>query len=117
MKMAKFETKNTLFWYLWARIFKKLFPYLKSVPSNLSICKISQKKKQSCLNLGLKMPYLGIFGLVFLKILSNLKSVPFNLSTCKILPEKQKCLNLKPKMPYFSLGYFWARILKNYCDI
>ena len=43
MKMAKFGTKNALFWYFWARIFKKLLSYLKSAPSNLSICKILRK--------------------------------------------------------------------------
>ena len=43
---------------------QKLLSYLKSAPSNLSSCKISQKK-QKCLNLEPKMPYLGIFGLEF----------------------------------------------------
>ena len=41
---------------------KKLLSYFKSAPSNLSNGKISQKN-QKCLNLGPKMPYLGIFGL------------------------------------------------------
>ena len=40
--------------------FKKLLSYLKSAPSNLSLCKISQKK---CLNLEPKVPDLGIFGM------------------------------------------------------
>ena len=40
--------------------FKNLYPYLKSAPSNLSNGKISRKKS---LNLGLKMRYLGIFGI------------------------------------------------------
>ena len=43
--MLKFGTKNALFGYFWARILKKLLPYLKSAPSNLSSCKISRKKK------------------------------------------------------------------------
>ena len=41
MRMNKFETKNALFRYIWARIFKKLLPYLKSAPFNLSKCRIS----------------------------------------------------------------------------
>ena len=45
--------------------FETIFSYLKSAPSNLSNCKISQKKTQKCLNLEPKMPYLGIFGLEF----------------------------------------------------
>ena len=41
--------------------FKKiLLSYLKPTPSNLSICKISEKK-QKCLNLGQKILDLGIF--------------------------------------------------------
>ena len=43
--MPKFGTKNPLFQYFWARILEKLFSNLKSSPSNLSICKISRKKK------------------------------------------------------------------------
>ena len=42
-------------------------------------------KKQKCLNLGPKMPYLGIFGQGFdKKKLSYFKSVPSNLSNWKI---------------------------------
>ena len=63
--MPKFGTKNALsgFFFGGARIFKKLFSYLKSAPSNLPNWKILQKKK--CLNLGPKMPHLGIFELEF----------------------------------------------------
>ena len=35
-KMTKFGTKNDLFGYFWARIFKKPLSYLKSTTSNLS---------------------------------------------------------------------------------
>ena len=46
--------------------------------------------------------------------MSYLKSAPSNLSICKIWQ--------KTKMPKFGtknalFGYFWARILKNYCHI
>ena len=44
-KMSKFGNKNALFGYFWARFLEKLLSYLKSVPSNLSICKISWKNK------------------------------------------------------------------------
>ena len=39
-KMSKFGTKNAFIRCFWARISKKLQPYLKSAPSNLSNCKI-----------------------------------------------------------------------------
>ena len=44
--LGYFLTKNALFGYIWARIFKKLLSYLKPAPSNLCICKISQKTKK-----------------------------------------------------------------------
>ena len=50
-------TKNILSGYFWARFLKKLLPYLKSAPSNLSICKISRKKQ--------KMPKFGTKNVVF----------------------------------------------------
>ena len=46
-KMPKFGTKNALFEYFWARIKKKLLSYLKSAPSNESICKISRKTENA----------------------------------------------------------------------
>ena len=45
MKMPKSGTKNALYEYFWARILKKLLSYLKSAPTNVSICKISRKMK------------------------------------------------------------------------
>ena len=86
-------------------------PYLKSAPSNLSICKISRKK---CLNFESKMPYLGFSGKNFKKLLSNLKSALSNLSTCKISRKKQMS---KFGTKNALLWYFWARIWKNYCHI
>ena len=78
-----FLTKNALFGYFWARILKKLLSYLKSAPSNLSICKISRKNKnayiwdQICL-------FCVFLGWNLKTILSYLKSAPSNLSNCKI---------------------------------
>ena len=40
---------------------------MKLAPSNFSNFKILQKKKKKTLNLGSKIPYLGIFGLQFEK--------------------------------------------------
>ena len=56
-------------------------------------------KKQQCLNLGPKIPYLDIFGQEFLK-----NYVIFEISTLKFVylqnfTEKQKCQNLGPKTP------------------
>ena len=91
-----FLTKNALFRYFWARVLKILLSYLKSASSNLSICKISWKKY---LNLGQKMPDLGIFGLEF-----ENNFVIFEIRTLKFVylqnfTKKQKCLTLGPKMP------------------
>ena len=46
-KVLKFWTKNALFGYFWDRILKKLFPYLKSAPSNLPNCKTLRKNKNA----------------------------------------------------------------------
>ena len=67
MRISKFGTIMPYLGILGLE-FKKLLSYMKSAPSNLSNCKISQKKQKS-LNLGPKMPYLGIFWLEFEKII------------------------------------------------
>ena len=66
-------------------------------------------KKQKCLNLGQKMPYLGMFG----QELKKKTIVIFEISTLKFVylqnfTKKQKSLNLGPKMPdlwIFGLGF------------
>ena len=79
------------------------------------ISPIANLAKKKSLNLGSKICNLGIFGLESEKnILSYLKSAPSNLSKCKIL--------WKTKMPKFGtknalFGYFYARVLENYCHI
>ena len=108
-----FLTKNALFGYFWARILKKLLSYLKSAPSNLSICKISRKNKnayiwdQICL-------FCVFLGWNLKTILSYLKSAPSNLSKCKIHETMQRP-KFESKNTWF--GYFWVRIWKNYRDI
>ena len=56
IKILRFGTK------LWVGILKKLMSYLKSASSNVLTCKTSSKNKKY-LNLGPKIPYLGVFGL------------------------------------------------------
>ena len=102
-KMPKFGTKNAI----------KLLSYLKSAPSNVSICKISQKK-QKCLNLGPKMPYLGIFDqkcLTWVFLGMNLKKNychiwnqhPQMCLFAKFHKKTKKCLNVGPKVPYLGI--------------
>ena len=77
------------------------------------------EKKQKCLNLVPKMPYLSIFdqkcyiwvflGRILTKLLSYLKSSTHKFIYLQNLTKKQKCLNLGPKMPY--LGIFYQKCL------
>ena len=78
--MPKFGIKNTLLRYFWAEIFKKLLSYLKSAN-----CKFLRKSNfkllnKQCLNLGPKMPYLGIFELRFEKTI-----VIFEINTLELV--------------------------------
>ena len=63
-KKPKFTSKNALFGYCRARIWKSYFPIWNQHPQICLIAKF-RKKKQKCLNFGPKMTYLGIFGLTF----------------------------------------------------
>ena len=87
--------------------------------------KLCKKKKKKSLNLGPKMPYLGIFDQkcdIWVLLCCNFKKLLSHLKTsspwiCLIA----KCHDIM-KMPKFGtksalFGYFWARILKNYCHI
>ena len=75
---------------------KATLSYLKSTPSHLSNCKISLKK-QECLNLGPKMPYLGVFDQ------KRLFGHPQICLIAKFCKQKQKYLNLGPEMPYLAI--------------
>ena len=55
-KNFKLEAENALFAYFWAAILKKPLSYLKSTLSQILVQKIKET-----LNLGPKMPYLGVF--------------------------------------------------------
>ena len=74
--LPNFDAKNALFVYFWARFLKSYCHILNSAPSNLYIWnflqknkkkkhKIWNKKKKKSSNLGSKMPYLCVFGLIF----------------------------------------------------
>ena len=93
--------------------FKKLMSYLKSASSNWLTCKVSSKNKNN-LNLGTKIPYLGIFGLqlykTYYQIFNQYRRI---CETIKFHP-KWKKINLGPKMLYLGL---WTGKLKNCCHI
>ena len=63
-KMCTFGTKNALIGYFWARIFKNYCHIWNQHPQICLIVKFC-KKTQKYLNLGPKMPYLGILWLEF----------------------------------------------------
>ena len=72
-------------------------------------------KKLKCLDLGPKMPYLGILGKIFRKTF-----VIFQIGTLKFVYlqnflKKQKFLNFGPKMP--DLGILGLEFEKKYCHI
>ena len=104
--MPKFGTKNALVGYFGVKIFKS---YCHVWNQYLRISVIPKSvKKQKCLNLGPKMPYLGIFDpkcliWVFLDKKFRKTIVIFEISSLKFVSlqnfmKKQKCLNLRPKM-------------------
>ena len=95
--------------------FKKiLLSYLKPTPSNLSICKISEKKTK-ILNLGPKMLDLGIFWARTLKNYCHIwNQHPQSYLFAKFC-EKTKMPKFGTKYTWF--GYYWARSLKKYCHI
>ena len=111
-------------WVFLGRILTKLLSYLKS-STHKFIYLQNLTKKQKCLNLGPKMPYLGIFYqkcLVWVFLGYNFKRTIAifeisNPSICLIA----KCHELI-KMPKFGTKtalfvYFWTRIFKNYSHI
>ena len=110
--MPKFGNKSSLFYVFLGYNFKKLFSYLKSATSNLSISKITRKKMPKFWNKSaLFSAYLGYN---FKKLLPYLKSAPSNLSISKIL-RKKKAPKFANKSVLFD--YFCARILRNFCRI
>ena len=60
--MHKFATKNALFGYFLARNLKTYCRIWNQYPQ---ICQIGTFREKNSLNLGPKMPYLGILGIEF----------------------------------------------------
>ena len=65
LNILKFGTKNTWFGYFPVKILKQYCHIWDQHPRICLIAKLCKKKKQKGLNLGPKMPYLGIFELEF----------------------------------------------------
>ena len=72
-------------------------------------------KKWKCLNLGLQMPYFGIFGPEFDKNYCHNWNKHSRICLIAHFGEETKMSQFGTKNALF--GYFWARILKNYCHI
>ena len=71
------------------RNLKKLLPNLNSAPSNLPKYEDSRKANSRNTNLKLKLPYVGVFGLIFeINYCHIRKSAPANLYKCKYLGPK-----------------------------
>ena len=110
--MPKFGTKNDSFGYFWARTLKN---YCQFEISSFELVWLQNLvKKQKCLTLRPKLPFLGILDqkyLISVFLGKNFEKtiVIFEISTLKFVylqsfTEKQKCLNLGPKMS--DLGIF-----------
>ena len=120
MKRPTFGTKNTLFRHFITGILKYYCHIWNQHPRICLIAKFWGKTKMP--KFWIKNAFLGIFGLEFQKTI-----VIFEISTLEFVRfqnfvKKWKCLNLGKKMPKFGtkyalFGYFWIRILKNYCHI
>ena len=97
----------------WTEIWKKYCHIWNQHLQISVIAKFCEDKK--CLNLGPKMPYLGIRFLE--KLLLYLKSAPSNLSkkTSRKFHEKIKMSKFWTKEAWF--GYSWIEIWKQYCPI
>ena len=124
MKMSKFGTKSALFGYFWARILKN-YCHIWNQHLRISVIAKNFMQKQKCLNLGPKMPYLGIFDqkcLIWVVLGKNFKK-----DYCHVWNQHlQICLfakfHEKTKMPKSGtknawFRYSWAGIWKQFCHI
>ena len=109
-KMHKFETKSALFGYFGLEFKKKLLSYLKSAPSNLSICKNSRMPK-----FGTRNAWFGHFRAGIWKQYCHISNQHSRICLIAKLRRKTKMPKFGPKNALF--GYLWARISKNYCHI
>ena len=59
--------------------------------------------KKKCLNLGSKMPYLGVLGLEFQKNIFIFEMNSLDSASLQKFVEQRKCLNLGPKLTYLGI--------------
>ena len=106
IKILKFGTRNALFRYFGLQFWIKTELYLKSVPSNLSYCKVWCKTKKH-LNLWPKILYLYIFGLEFEKNILIFEISTLKFVSIQILVQKKKkkknSLNLGSTFPHLGI--------------
>ena len=127
--MLRFWTKIDLFEFFWDRIQKNSCHIWNQHPGICLFEKFPKKTKQKCLKLKVKM-----ISLCFCDLESEKHIVIFKVSSQKFVylqnfaktKTKQKCLNFGSKrlLSYrkfrtknYLFGFFWNRILKNYCHI
>ena len=96
------------------RICELLLSYLRSAPSNLSICKISRKKTKMP-KFGTKKASFGYFWGGFWKQYCHIWNQHPRIFLIAKFHGKTKCLNLGSKMPYLSI--FGLEFKKNYCHV
>ena len=117
--MSKFGAKNSWFGYFGLEFENNIVIFEISTLEFVWLQNFA--KKQKCLNLEPKMPYLGVFDqkcLIWVFLGKNFKNaiVIFEISTLKLVclqnfTEKQKCLNLWPKK--CGLGIFGLKFENN----
>ena len=108
-----FLTKKASCWYFCVRIFKKLLPDLKSVPSTLSNKKFGEKTKMP--KFGTKNAWFGYIGAGRWKRYCCIWNQHPRICITEKIGEKVKMPKFGTKNVLF--GYFWAGILKQYCHI
>ena len=77
--------------------------YLKSASSNLLTCNVSSKNKKT-LNLGPKVPHLGIFELQFNKNYYQVFNQYSRIFETKKFHPKQQKINIGPKVLHWVFG-------------
>ena len=111
--MPKFGTKNALFAYFWAGIWKQYCHIWNQQPW---ICLIANfQKKTKMPKFGTKNALFGYFWAEIWKQYSHIWNQHSRICLTSKFCENMKMLKFGTKKSL--LGYFWVRILKNYCHI
>ena len=108
-KMPKFGTKNALFGYFWARIFKTFCHIWNQHPRICQIAKFRKKMKMS--NFGTKNALFEYFGAGIYRKYCDISNEHSRICLIAKFGEKWHFLNLEPKMPYLSI--FRLELQKN----